>query len=52
MNASNVAWQIDGPVRLAGGDLLMLNLMGTVVEQDSGDNYLDFIMRNGQVNYS
>lgn len=52
INASNVAWQIDGPVRLAGGDLLMLNLMGTVVEQDSGDNYLDFVMRNGQVNYS
>jgi len=53
INASNVAWQIDGPVRLAGGDLLMLNLMGTVVEEDAGgDNYLDFVTRNGQVNYS
>ena len=52
INASNVAWQVDGPVRLAGGDLLMLNLMGTVVEQDSGDNYMDFVIRNGQANYS
>jgi len=51
IDASNVAWQVDGPVRLAGGDLLMLNLMGTVVEADSGDEYIQFMMRNGQEDY-
>ena len=29
----------------------MLNLMGTVVEADSGDEYIQFMMRNGQEDY-
>lgn len=49
--AQRCALQMEGSPRLAGGGMVMMSVIGQVVEQNWGD-YCQFIMTNGQANYT
>jgi hypothetical protein len=51
IEAESVMWQPNGSPVLAGGDLVLLPLMGTVMRPTSGD-YCKFIVKNGQASYA
>jgi hypothetical protein len=49
--AGEVMWGVNGSPVLAGGDVVMLPLIGTVLNPSSG-NYCDFILTNEQAHYA
>lgn len=51
IDASNVMWQMNGPIQLAAGQAVMQRLTGTVLEPTSGD-YATFKLYNEVADYT
>jgi hypothetical protein len=51
LTAEKVAWQVDGPPVLQGGGVVLLNLLGTVIQPDSGDYFTAEIINEEDAPY-
>jgi hypothetical protein len=50
-DGAKVTWRSDGTPRLAGGDILALNVVGTVLSPDGGD-YFKVTLQNEATGYT
>lgn len=48
VNADNVMWNCNGPITLAGADLVMMPIIGTVVKANAANPYATFKLYNAR----